>query len=54
MSEPDYVAVNRETWTKANAKYTDRRARDAWAQDEITWGMAHARESELRSRTQRR
>ena len=47
MSEPDYVAVNRETWTKANAKYTDRRARDAWAQDEITWGMARARESDL-------
>jgi ubiquinone/menaquinone biosynthesis C-methylase UbiE len=48
LSEPDYVAVNRETWTKANAEYTDRRARDAWAQDEITWGMAQARESDLR------
>jgi SAM-dependent methyltransferase len=47
LSEPDYVSVNRETWTKANAEYTDRRARDAWAQDEITWGMARARESDL-------
>jgi len=45
-SSDDYVAVNRETWAKANAEY-DRRAPEAWAQEEITWGMARARESEL-------
>jgi SAM-dependent methyltransferase len=48
LSEPDYVGVNRATWTKANAQYTDRRAPRAWAEEEITWGMARARESELR------
>ncbi|HEX7309955.1 MAG TPA: class I SAM-dependent methyltransferase [Gaiellaceae bacterium] len=47
MSEPDYVAVNRAAWTKANAEYTDVRAHDAWAQDDITWGMAHAPEAKL-------
>ena len=47
MSEPDYVAVNRAAWTKSNAEYTDARAHDAWAQDAITWGMAHAPEAKL-------
>src|SRR5207245_1740318 len=47
-SSDDYVAVNRESWTKANSEYTDRRAPEAWGQDEITWGMARAREFELR------
>ncbi len=47
MSEPDYVAVNRVAWTKANAEYTDRKAHAAWTQDEITWGMCNARESDL-------
>src|SRR5206468_3454584 len=36
-SEPDYVAINREGWTQANAEYTDSRAAKAW-QDDITWG----------------
>ena len=26
MTEPDYVAINREGWTQANAEYTDRQA----------------------------
>jgi SAM-dependent methyltransferase len=47
LSEPDYVAVNRDTWTKANREFTDARAHDAWSQEEITWGMAHAREARL-------
>jgi SAM-dependent methyltransferase len=47
-SEPDYVAINREQWTKANAEYTDRRAPDAWGQEEITWGMCRAREADVR------
>jgi SAM-dependent methyltransferase len=47
LSEPDYVAVNRESWTRANAAYTDRKARDAWLQPEITWGMCRAREADV-------
>ena len=38
MAEKDYVALNREGWTRSNAEYTDRAAHGAWAQDEITWG----------------
>ena len=37
MGEKDYVALNREGWTKANAEYTDRQARGAWAQDD--WSL---------------
>ena len=48
MTEPDYVAVNRESWTRANAEYTDAAARDAWAEEEITWGQWHIPDSELR------
>ena len=44
---PDYAVRNRAVWTKSNAEYTDRRARDAWAEPEITWGMCRARESEV-------
>jgi SAM-dependent methyltransferase len=38
---------NREVWTKTNAEYTDRKAAENWAQDEITWGMWDVPESEL-------
>lgn len=48
MTEPDYVAINREGWTKSNAEYTDARARDAWAQEKIAWGKWQAPESEVR------
>jgi SAM-dependent methyltransferase len=44
---PDYVLKNRENWTRSNAEYTDASARRAWAQEEITWGMFRAPESEL-------
>jgi SAM-dependent methyltransferase len=47
LTEPDYVAINREGWTRANAEYTDAAARDAWAQEEITWGRWGLRESDL-------
>ena len=47
MTEPDYVAVNREAWTKSNAEYTDASARDAWAQEEITWGQWSLPEREV-------
>jgi SAM-dependent methyltransferase len=48
LTEPDYVAINREGWTRANADYTDARAHDAWAQEEITWGTSGLPESEVR------
>jgi SAM-dependent methyltransferase len=48
LAEPDYLAVNRAVWTRANAEYTDRQAREAWAQDEITYGQWSLPERELR------
>ena len=48
MAEPGYVALNRATWTQANAEYTDRAAHDAWAREEIGWGQWHQPESEVR------
>ncbi len=43
----DYVSRNREVWTKSNAEYTDQRAAEAWAADDITWGMFGPSDSEL-------
>ena len=48
MAEPDYVAVNREGWTRANAEYTDASAHASWSQTEITWGQWSRPESEIR------
>ena len=47
MAEPDYVAINREGWTQANAEYTDRQAEGAWTQEEITWGQWSQPEREI-------
>jgi SAM-dependent methyltransferase len=44
---PDYVSINRESWTRANAEYTDAGARDAWVQEEIRWGLWQTPEREL-------
>jgi SAM-dependent methyltransferase len=44
---PEYVPRNVEVWTRANAEYTGKRARDAWAQEEITWGVFGIPESQL-------
>ena len=38
-----------EAWTRANAEYTDARAEQAWAKEEIDWGIWHIPESELRA-----
>ena len=48
LSEPDYVARNRALWTKTNAEYTDEKARAAWAEAEITWGVFGVREDDVR------
>ena len=45
---PDYVQQNVETWTRANADYTDAAAQRAWTQEEITWGVWSISESELK------
>jgi SAM-dependent methyltransferase len=38
---------NIEAWTRANADHTDARAEEAWAKDEIDWGIWRVLESEL-------
>ncbi len=43
----DYLERNRAVWTKANEEYTDARAREAWADEDITWGMFGPSDSEL-------
>jgi SAM-dependent methyltransferase len=40
---------NVESWTRANAEYTDARAETAWAAEEITWGVWQVPESELQA-----
>ena len=40
---------NVEDWTRANAEYTDARAEEAWARDEIEWGVFGVPESELQA-----
>jgi ubiquinone/menaquinone biosynthesis C-methylase UbiE len=47
LSEPEYVARNRELWTKTNEEYTDEQGRRAWASDTITWGVFSVLEEEL-------
>lgn len=47
MSHAEDALKNRAVWTKANADYTDRQARGAWAKDEIDWGMFAGPESEI-------
>jgi SAM-dependent methyltransferase len=44
---PQYVQQNVAHWTRANADYTDKSAAEAWAKDEITWGVFGATEAEL-------
>ena len=47
MTDSDYVAVNRESWTKANAEYTDAAAREGWEREEVLWGQWHQSDSEF-------
>jgi SAM-dependent methyltransferase len=44
---PDYVAQNVGVWTKTNKEYTGPQAREAWATDEISWGIFGIPESRL-------
>jgi SAM-dependent methyltransferase len=47
LSEPDYVALNRERWTESNREYTDADALRSWEKPEITWGVFGVPEEEL-------
>ena len=47
MPGPDYVAANRDLWTKSNREYTDEQASRAWRAEEITWGMFGHPEHEI-------
>jgi SAM-dependent methyltransferase len=40
-------AENVRLWTKTNAEYTDARAAEAWAAEEVSWGIWGVPESEL-------
>jgi SAM-dependent methyltransferase len=44
---PEYIQRNVANWTRSNSEYTDAAAASAWAQEEITWGMFGATESQL-------
>ncbi len=44
---PDSVGRNVATWTKSNAEYTDANAPQAWAADEVLWGVFGVPESEV-------
>jgi ubiquinone/menaquinone biosynthesis C-methylase UbiE len=44
---PEYVARNVEIWTQANAEHTGPRARDAWAKEDIAWGVFEISESQV-------
>jgi SAM-dependent methyltransferase len=44
---PDYAVRNREVWTLSNANYTAGRARDLWAQEDITWGVWQVPEADI-------
>jgi SAM-dependent methyltransferase len=46
-SVPESVARNVREWTRSNAEYTDAKAPEAWAKDEIDWGVFGVPEREL-------
>lgn len=45
--DADYLRVNRENWTRANAEYTDASAASSWARADFGWGLWHIPESEV-------
>jgi SAM-dependent methyltransferase len=47
MGWSEDAAKNRAAWTEANAEYSDRRANEAWAKDEIDWGIWDFPESDV-------
>jgi len=47
LPERDYVAKNRDGWTRTNAEYTDGAAEEAWSERPFTWGVFGVPEDEL-------
>jgi len=43
----DYVARNRDAWTRTNEEFTDEQSRSAWAAERITWGVFGVPEDEV-------
>jgi SAM-dependent methyltransferase len=43
----DYVARNRDLWTRTNEEFTDEQSRSAWAAERITWGVFGVPEDEV-------
>jgi ubiquinone/menaquinone biosynthesis C-methylase UbiE len=44
---PDYVARNRELWTKTNTEFTDTAAARSWGEGGIRWGVFGVPEEEI-------
>jgi SAM-dependent methyltransferase len=44
---PEHVRINRDAWTRANAQYTGGRARAAWTEESIRWGVWNVPEAEV-------
>ena len=44
---PDYALWNREVWTRTNARYTGPSAAEAWARDQVLWGVWQRPEDEV-------
>ena len=50
MPDPGHdVAVNRALWAVMNAQFTDAQAGEAWAAEDITWGLFAVPERDLRA-----
>ena len=50
MSDPRADALrNRAEWTKVNQEHTAGRARDAWAREDLLWGVWNVPEQQLRA-----
>jgi SAM-dependent methyltransferase len=46
---PDSVAGNIADWTRTNAEHTDPGASEAWARDDVTWGVFGVLEEDIGS-----
>jgi SAM-dependent methyltransferase len=46
---PEYVPGNIEIWTRSNAAHTGPKAREAWAREEIDWGVFAIPESDVQA-----
>jgi SAM-dependent methyltransferase len=47
LPDPEYVARNRELWTRNNEAFTGTSALASWRTDEITWGVFGIPETEV-------